>query len=110
MPENTEKIMSGKNQKNITLSASAAQEFQLVSDWLGIPQASLIRQKIEEVHQSPAFASVVRRAKAAQKAATQVCRLTEALRAAIDGNDAAVRLLDELESELTALLGEVPKS
>ena len=102
--------MPGKNQRNITLSDSAAAEFQLVADWLGVPQASLMRQKLEEAHQSPAFASVVRRAKAAQKAEAEIAQLTKDLRGSIIKDKKAIALLDELEAQLQPLLGKVPRS
>ena len=110
MLKDIEKAMPGKNQRNISLSDAASEEFQLVADWLGVPQASLMRQKLEEAHQSPAFASVVRRAKAAQKASAEVSDLTKELRTAIKGNEEAAALLDKLESELGVLLGKVPRS
>ncbi|ESA38460.1 hypothetical protein N836_31460 [Leptolyngbya sp. Heron Island J] len=110
MPKNIEKAMPGKNQRNISLSDAASEEFQLVADWLGVPQASLMRQKLEEAHQSPAFASVVRRAKASQRASAEISQLTRELRSEIASNENAIALLDKLESELETLLGKVPGS
>ena len=109
MPK-VEKAMPGKNQVNISLSDGADSEFELVASWLGIPKASLLRQKLEEAHQSPNFASVLRRAKAAQKARAEITPLTEKLKEQVQSDKKALELISRLELHLTALLGEVPKA
>lgn len=55
---------SDRNQITITLSEQALKEFRLVARWLGMSPATLMRQKLEEAHQSPAFGNLVKRAKA----------------------------------------------
>lgn len=110
MPKNIEKAMPGKNQVNISLSDGAGSEFELVANWLGMPKASLLRQKLEETHQSPAFASVVRRAKAAQKSKVKIQGMTAQLREQLQNNPEAIKMLDELEREIQALISGVPPS
>ena len=51
------------NQKNVTLSPRAHEEYEEVSGWLGMPSASLMRQILETHHQSPGFANLLRRAR-----------------------------------------------
>lgn len=53
-----------RNQATITLSDKAMEEITLVAEWLGMPRNTLIRQWVEQHHQSPSFANLVRRAKA----------------------------------------------
>ena len=110
MPKNTEKAMPGKNQVNISLSDGADSEFELVSTWLGIPKASLLRQKLEEIHQSPNFASVLRRAKAAQKTSMEISEITEKLKAHAEGDAQAQKLIGELELKIRALISGVPNA
>lgn len=110
MPKSVEKAMPGKNQVNISLSDGADSEFELVANWLGVPKASLLRQKLEESHQSPNFASVLRRAKAAQKAKLEITAVTEKLRQHLTADAKAIKLLNQLEKEITALVSGVPRS
>ncbi|MDV3349932.1 hypothetical protein QGP82_14600 [Leptothoe sp. LEGE 181152] len=110
MPKNIEKAMPGKNQVNISLSDGAESEFELVANWLGVPKASLLRQKLEEVHQSPNFASVLRRAKAAQQARVEIEALTQSLREHVGGDSKAVELINKLEKQITALVSGVPRA
>jgi hypothetical protein len=51
------------NQKNVTLSSRAHEEFEEVARWLGMPSASLMRQVLETYHQSPEFDTLLRRAR-----------------------------------------------
>lgn len=57
-----------RNQRSITLSDRASQEYQFVADWLGMPVGTLMRQILEDHHQSPSFANLLRRAKAGDDA------------------------------------------
>lgn len=57
-----------RNQRSITLSDRASQEYQFVADWLGMPVGTLMRQILEEHHQSPHFGNLLRRAKAGDAA------------------------------------------
>lgn len=52
-----------RNQVTITLSDKAMEEYRLVAGWLKMPVATLMRQALEENHQSPSFGALVRRAK-----------------------------------------------
>lgn len=52
-----------RNQYTITLSDKALEEFRLVASWLNMPVATLLRQVLEEHHQSPSFGALVKRAK-----------------------------------------------
>jgi hypothetical protein len=52
-----------RNQITVTLSDRAMEEYRLVAKWLNMPVATLLRQILEEHHQSPAFGALVRRAK-----------------------------------------------
>lgn len=52
-----------RNQNTVTLSEKAQEEYQLVADWLKMPLATLLRQVLEEHHQSPSFGNLVKRAK-----------------------------------------------
>lgn len=56
--------MADRNQKTVTLSDKALEEYELVASWKGIPVASLLRQVLEDHHESPTFGALVRRAKA----------------------------------------------
>lgn len=104
------KVMPGKNQVNISLSDGAESEFDLVASWLGVPKASLLRQKLEEVHQSPNFASVLRRAKSAHQAKSDIEELTGKLREYLKSDPEALKLLKSLELKLQALVSGVPHS
>lgn len=110
MPKKIEKAMPGKNQVNISLSDGAESEFELVASWLGVPKASLLRQKLEEIHQSPNFASVLRRAKSAQQARMRIEVLTEELKGQVEGNPKAMELINKLEKQITALVSGVPRT
>ena len=50
-----------RSQITITLCSRAMEEYKEVADWLGMPVATLMRQKLEEHHESQAFASILRR-------------------------------------------------
>ena len=52
-----------RNQITVTLSDRAMEEYRLVAKWLNMPVATLLRQTLEEHHQSPSFGALVRRAK-----------------------------------------------
>lgn len=54
--------MTDRFQITITLSKKAYQQFRDVADWKEIPMATLIRQILEREHESPAFASLHKRA------------------------------------------------
>ena len=56
-----------RNQATITLSDKAMEEITLVAEWLKMPRNTLIRQWVEDRHQSPSFGNLVRRAKAGQE-------------------------------------------
>ncbi|NER81587.1 MAG: hypothetical protein F6K42_18885 [Leptolyngbya sp. SIO1D8] len=56
-----------RNQVTITLSDKAMEEYTLVAEWLGMPRNTLIRQVVEERHQSPSFGNLVRRARSAER-------------------------------------------
>ncbi len=56
-----------RNQVTITLSDKAWQEYRLVAAWLNMPVATMLRQVLEEHHQSPSFGALVRRAKENQE-------------------------------------------
>lgn len=109
MARNSEKSKSTKNQINITLSDAADAEFELLATWLGAPKASLLRQKLEEFHQSQAFVDLLNRAKEAQQAGVEIAGLTQKLRDHIEKDSVAISLLDELEKELVILLGRAPR-
>jgi predicted DNA-binding ribbon-helix-helix protein len=51
-----------RSQRSVTLSERAAEDYQIVADYLGMPVASLLRQVLEQHHQSSEFASLLRRA------------------------------------------------
>lgn len=53
-----------RNQVTITLSDKAMEEYDLVANWLGMPRNTLIRQAVEEKHQTAGFGNLVRRARA----------------------------------------------
>lgn len=55
-----------RNQTTVTLSPKANEEYELVAAWLGMPVATLMRQILENHHQSPSFANLVRRAMAGE--------------------------------------------
>lgn len=57
-----------RNQVTITLSDKAMEEYNLVAEWLGMPRNTLIRQVVENHHQTPSFGNLVRRAKARESA------------------------------------------
>ena len=57
-------MAADRNQVTITLSDRAMEEYQLVADWLGMPRNTLIRQAVEQQHQTPGFGNLVRRARA----------------------------------------------
>jgi hypothetical protein len=59
----TEQKMADRNQKTVTLSDKALEEYELVASWKGIPVASLLRQVLEDHHESPTFGALVRRVK-----------------------------------------------
>jgi len=50
-----------RSQITITLCARAMEEYREVADWLGMPVATLIRQRLESDHESQPFASLLRR-------------------------------------------------
>ncbi|MBE7384439.1 MAG: hypothetical protein F6J95_023870 [Leptolyngbya sp. SIO1E4] len=56
-------MAADRNQVTITLSDKAMEEYTLVAQWLGMPRNTLIRQIVEEHHQSPSFGNLVRRAR-----------------------------------------------
>jgi flagellar biosynthesis component FlhA len=58
-----ESMAQERNQVTVTLSDRAVEEYRLVAHWLGMPVATLMRQVLEENHQSPAFGALVRRVK-----------------------------------------------
>lgn len=58
-----ESMAADRNQRTITLSDRALEEYELVAKWLGMPTNTLLRQVVEEHHQSPSFGNLVRRAK-----------------------------------------------
>ena len=53
-----------RNQRSITLSDRYSQKYQFVDDWLGMPVGTLMRQILEDHHQSPIFGALLRRARA----------------------------------------------
>ena len=55
--------MAERNQRMITLSDRALEEYEMVAEWLGMPPNTLLRQILEDHHQSPEFGDLVRRAK-----------------------------------------------
>jgi hypothetical protein len=55
--------MAATNQKNVTLSPRAHEEYEEVAKWLGMPAASLMRQVLEQHHQSPEFDTLLKRAR-----------------------------------------------
>jgi len=57
-----------RNQVTITLSDKAMEEYNLVAEWLGMPRNTLIRQVVENHHQTPSFGNLVRRARAGESA------------------------------------------
>jgi succinylarginine dihydrolase len=61
--------MADRNQKTVTLSDKAMEEYELVASWKGIPVASLLRQVLEDHHESPTFGALVRRAKSGDEGA-----------------------------------------
>jgi hypothetical protein len=63
-----ESMAPDRNQRSITLSDKATEEYQLVADWLGMPVGTLMRQVLENHHQSPSFGNLVRRARAGESA------------------------------------------
>jgi hypothetical protein len=56
-----------RNQVTLTLSDKALEEYTLVADWLGMPRNTLIRQAVEEKHQTAGFGNLVRRARAGKE-------------------------------------------
>jgi hypothetical protein len=52
-----------RNQLTITVSERTLEEYQLVAQWLKVGPATLMRQVLEERHQSPEFGELVERAK-----------------------------------------------
>lgn len=60
-------MAADRNQVTITLSDRAMEEYQLVADWLGMPRNTLIRQALEQHHQTPGFGNLVRRARAGER-------------------------------------------
>lgn len=52
------------NQKSVTLSDKALADYQTVAEWKGIPLGKLLAQRLEADHESPSFASLLKRAKA----------------------------------------------
>jgi hypothetical protein len=55
-----------RNQTTITLSWRAAQEYEVVAEWLGIAPASLMRFILEEHHRSAEFYDLLQRARACE--------------------------------------------
>ncbi|PSB29885.1 hypothetical protein C7B82_10050 [Stenomitos frigidus ULC18] len=58
-----ESMAQERNQVTVTLSEKAMEEYRLVAQWLNMPVATLMRQALEEHHQSPSFGALVRRAR-----------------------------------------------
>jgi predicted DNA-binding ribbon-helix-helix protein len=56
--------MTDRYQISITLSKKSYEQYKEVSDWKDIPMATLLRQILEREQESPAFASLYRRASA----------------------------------------------
>ncbi|AUB43702.1 hypothetical protein COO91_09886 (plasmid) [Nostoc flagelliforme CCNUN1] len=56
--------MTDRYQITITLCKKAYDQYKEVSDWKEIPMATLLRQILEREQESPAFASLYRRAAA----------------------------------------------
>lgn len=52
-----------RNQVTITLSERAMEEYRLIAKWLNMPVATLLRQVLEEHHQSPSVGALVKRAR-----------------------------------------------
>jgi hypothetical protein len=52
-----------RNQITVTLSDRALEEYRLVAQYLGMPVATLLRQVVEQHHQSPSFGALVKRAR-----------------------------------------------
>ena len=52
------------NQKSVTLSDKAIADYTTVAAWKGIPLGKLLAQRLEADHESPSFASLLKRAKA----------------------------------------------
>jgi len=68
MSNHKEMAPEQRNQTTVTLSDQANKDFELAAEYLGMPKATLMRQKLEEVHQSPAFGALLKRAKGIEKA------------------------------------------
>ena len=60
--------MAERNQVTLTLSDKAWEEFRLVAEWKGMPVATMLRNVIENHHQSPGFGNLVRRARSGSEA------------------------------------------
>jgi hypothetical protein len=66
MVNSAESMAQERNQVTVTLSNKAMEEYRLVAQWLDMPVATLMRQALEEHHQSPSFGALVRRAREAK--------------------------------------------
>jgi len=59
--------MSERNQITITLSYRANKDYRRIAKKLGMPVATLLRQQLEQMHQSPTIGALLRRCDEAYK-------------------------------------------